>query len=87
MEIEDEPRPGRSVSKTSEENTQLVKSIIDEDPHVTYDNIEAETSLSHGTISTITHAHLKLRKITSRWVHHKLKSDQKQQTVNFFVKI
>jgi len=81
MELEDEPRSGRPVSKTNKENIELVRSIIEADPHSTYDDIEAETELSRGTIENIIHDHLKLRKVTSRWVPHQLTSYQKQERV------
>jgi len=81
MEIEDEPRSGRPVSKTNPENIQAVQDVIDEDPHSTYDDIEAITLLSRGTIERIIQDHLKLRKVTSRWVPHELTPSQKQLRV------
>ena len=78
MEIEEEPRSGRPVSKTNPENIQAVQDAIDEDPHSTYDDIEAITLLSRGTIERIIQYHLKLRKVTSRWVPHELTPSHKQ---------
>ena len=87
MEIEDDPRSGRSVSKITDkitdENIELVRTIIDEDPHSTNDDIEAETSLSHRTIFRIIHEYLKKKKITSRWVPHELTPEQKHLRVKF----
>jgi len=83
MELEDAPRSGRTVSKTNEENIELVRDLIEADPHSSYDDIEAETELSRGTIFNIIHDHLKMKKITSRWVPHELTSDQKQARVRF----
>lgn len=82
MEIEDNARSGRPVTGPTEENIQAVRSLIDQDPHSTYDDIEEETSLSRGTIQTIIRNYLKLKKITSRWVPHELTPKQKQQRVN-----
>jgi histone-lysine N-methyltransferase SETMAR len=81
MEIEDDPRSGRPVSKINSENIQLVQKVIDEDPHSTYDDIEAETQLSRGTIYRIIHDHLRMKKVTSRWVPHELTLLQKQLRV------
>jgi len=81
MEIEDNPRSGRPVSKITLENIQLVQRVIQEDPHCTFDDIEAETELSRGTISRIIHDHLKMKKVTSRWVPHELTLEQKQLRV------
>ena len=81
MEIEDEPRIGRPVTKTNLENIELVRKIIEEDPHCTYEDIEAETPLSYCTISRIIDDHLNKRKITSRWVPHTLTPEQKELRV------
>lgn len=81
MEIEEKPRSGRPVSETTQENIDLVRRLIEEDPHSTYDDLEAETELSRGTISNIIHDHLKMRKVTSRWVPHELTPYQKQERV------
>ncbi|CAF4576745.1 unnamed protein product, partial [Didymodactylos carnosus] len=76
--LEDEQRPGRSITATSDENILKVKAVIESDPYATHDQIEEETLLSHGTINAILHEHLKLRKITSRWVPHLLTEKNKQ---------
>jgi len=83
MDIEDEPRIGRPVSKVTEENIALVRSLIEEDPHSTYEDIQAVLPLSNWTIQTIIHEHLRLRKLTSRWVPHELTPDQKRKRVEF----
>ena len=38
-----------------------------------------ETDLSRGTIERIIHDHLEMRKVTSRWVAHRLTDEQKQE--------
>lgn len=81
MEIEEKPRSGRPVSETTQENIDLVGRLIEEDPHSTYDDLEADTGLSRGTISNIIHDHLKMKKVTSRWVPHELTPHQKQERV------
>lgn len=77
MNIEDQPRSGRPITETTEENIRLVQGIIDEDPRCTYDDLIEETSLSRGTLERIINDHLKLKKITSRWVPHELTPEQK----------
>lgn len=83
MEIEDSPRSGRPVTAITPENIEEVRKIIEQDPHSTYADIEEELSLSRGTIFTIIHHHLKLKKITSRWVPHELNTFQKRDRVKF----
>ena len=72
MEIEDAPRYGRPKTEMTPENIEQVQRLIEEDPHSTYDDIQAETQLSRGTISRIIQDHLKMKKVTSRWVPHEL---------------
>ena len=81
QEIEDAPRPGRPIVSTTTENIDLVRSIINDDPYITYDRLEEETDLSRFTLHTIIHDHLGLRKITSRWVPHKLTIKNRQDRV------
>lgn len=81
MEIEDCSRSGRPVSESTKENIELVGSLIEEDPHITYDELEAQTMLSRGTLFNIIHDRLKMKKITSRWVPHKLTLRQKEERV------
>jgi len=81
MELEDDPRSGRPISKATQENIDLVRQLIDEDPHSTYEDIEGETGLSHGTVFTIIHQHLQKQKISSRWVPHELTLEQKKLRV------
>ncbi|CAF4682689.1 unnamed protein product, partial [Rotaria sp. Silwood2] len=77
-DISDDPRSGRPISVLTDENIERVRQVIEEDPHSTYDDIIAETSLSHGTIHRIIHDCLKMRKVVSRWVAHQLNDEQKQ---------
>ena len=80
-DVNDDPRFGRPVSELTDENIELVREVINNDPHSTYDDIIAETFLSHGTIERIIHDCLKMKKITSRWVPHQLTDEQKQERV------
>src|ERR1700678_2683907 len=64
-DVNDEPRSGRPVSVLTGENIELVRQVIIDDPHATYDDIIAETFLSHGTIERIIHTCLKMKKVTS----------------------
>ena len=74
-DLEDDERIGRPITMTTQTNIELVRAVIEANPFSTYDDIQAETSLCHGTINHIIHDCLKMRKITSRWVPHLL-SDQ-----------
>ena len=79
--LKDLPRTGRPITETNTAHIQRVRTIIEEDPWCTYDDIEAESSLSRGTIQKIIHEHLKLKKVTSRWVPHQLTEKNRQDRV------
>ena len=68
QEIEDLARLGRLIVETLSPNIQPVINAIEQDPYINYDELEAETSLSRGTLEIIIQDHLKLKKITSHWV-------------------
>ncbi|CAF4902643.1 unnamed protein product, partial [Rotaria socialis] len=76
----DDPRSGRPVSVLTDENIELIRQVVNNDPHSTYDDIIAETSLSRGTIEQIIHNYLKMKKVTSRWIPHQLNDEQGCQT-------
>jgi transposase len=78
-DLNDDQRSESPVSETTDENIELVRQVIDNDPHSTYDEIIGETSLSYGTLERIIHDHLKLKKLTSRWVPYELSDEQKQE--------
>ena len=61
-DINDDSRSGRSVSELTDENIELVREVISNDLHSIYDNIIAETFLSHDTIERIIHDCLKMKK-------------------------
>ena len=80
--VEDDPRSGRPITALTSQNIESVRQIIEDDPHATYDIIEAQTGLSRGTICTIVHDSLKLRKITSRWIPYELTNENREERVN-----
>ena len=79
--IKDQHRSGRPITATKSSNVLTVKSLIDNNPWCNYDEIEAETSLSRGTIFNIIHEKLKLKKLTSRWVPHELTEKNRLERV------
>jgi histone-lysine N-methyltransferase SETMAR len=80
-EIEDEARAGRPITETTSENIELVQSIINDDSHITIEELEAQTDLSHGTIQRIISDHLNLRKITARYLPKDLTDFQRAERV------
>ena len=62
---------------------KAIKDLIESDSSISYAQIIEKTSLSYGTVNRIIHDHLKLRKLTSRWVPHKLTDSQKSKRLLF----
>ena len=70
--LEDQHRSGCPITETSKSNINRVQKVIEDNPYCTYDEIEALTSLSRGTIQNIIHNSLNLKKLTSRWMPYQL---------------
>ena len=54
-DVYDEYRSGRPASILTNENIVRVRQVIEDGPHSTYNDIIAESSLSHVTIERIIH--------------------------------
>ncbi len=80
-EIEDEARPGRPVTETTSDNIEEVHLLIDDDPHITIEEVQEQTGLSHGTVQRIITDHLNLRKITARYIPKDLTDFQRAERV------
>ena len=78
-DVNDHLRSASSLSQFTGQNIELVPQVISDDPHSTFDEIIAETFLSHGPTERIIHDCLKMKKVTSRWVPHQLTDEQRQQ--------
>ena len=80
-DLEDEERLGRPITATTSACIEVISDLIKSNPYINFDEMEAETSYSRGSIFNIVHEHLKLRKIISRWVPHQLNDLQKAKRV------
>ena len=76
--IEDKPRARRPITAVTTQNIAIVKDLIEDNPSISYDQMIAQTSLSKGSLTTILHKRLYVRKLTSRWIPHLLSDDNKK---------
>jgi [histone H3]-lysine36 N-dimethyltransferase SETMAR len=83
--LEDDPRHGRPITVVTQQNIDAVKGLVKDDPHISIDYIADILDISHGSVDTILKQHLKLKKISSRWVPHKLTQQQRQQRVDICI--
>ena len=74
-----EVREGRSKSVVVPEAIDVVRQLILQD-HVTYREIETTSGIS-GSIYSILHEHLTVKKICSRWTHIICQSLKKNQLI------
>ena len=63
--LEDDHRSGRPITVHTASNIELVKSIIQHDPHATFDEIVAESSINRYTVGEIINSSLKYKKLAS----------------------
>ena len=73
--------PARPFPAGNEQNIALVERLVAEDPHSTIRELSEASSVSVGTIHSILHQDLHMRKLTARWVPHLLSDDQKKRRV------
>ena len=71
-----------SISVT-EQTIDVLRKIIEDDPHSAYQQIEAILGISSTVIISIIHGYLNLRKVCGGWVLHTLTDDQKLFRVQF----
>ncbi|CAF4414632.1 unnamed protein product, partial [Didymodactylos carnosus] len=83
-DVEDEERVGRPITETTTENIRQVEDLINDDPYITINELEAESGLSHGTIQRIISDHLQLKKVTARYVPKHLTNFQKAERVRIY---
>ena len=80
--LEDDSRIGRPVTSLTDENIDLIRTLIEENPHVSIRYLAVDTGMSYGTISSIIHDELKLKKLCARWIPHQLTDQRKKQRVD-----
>lgn len=79
--LQDEHRSGRPPEAVTVENINAVRSLIQADRRVTYEQIQQEVGIGSGSVHIILHQHLGVRKLACRWIPHKLTDEQKETRV------
>lgn len=73
--------PARPFPARNEQNIALIERLVAEDPHSTVRELSETSGVSVGTIHSILHDDLHMRKLAARWVPHLLSEDQKKRRV------
>ena len=74
--LEDETRSGRPSDATDEEMCNKVRDLVYSDRRVKVEEIANALHISHGSVSTILHDRLGMRKLTARWIPKSLSDEQ-----------
>ena len=74
--LEDEARSGRPLDATDEEMCKKVRDLVYSDRRIQVEEIAQALGISHGSISTILHDRLGMRKLTAGWVPKSLSDEQ-----------
>ena len=85
--IKNAPKSGRPKSASRKEIVSKIKEIIEEDARFTVRDIARKAGISLSTVHLILKKHLKVRKISARWVPHLLTDEQKRQRVKVAKKL
>ena len=74
--LKDEARSGRPLDATDEEMCKKVRDLVYSDRRIQMEEIAQALGISHGSVSTILHDRLGMRKLTARWVPKSLSDEQ-----------
>lgn len=74
---------GRPKTAVTQENIDAVQKLIEEDRHVTYQEIQTSLGIGGSQVHKILHEELWVRKLISRWVPHNLSEEQKAARVTW----
>ena len=74
--LEDEARSGRPLDATDEEMCKKVRDLVYSDRQIQVEEIAQALGISHGSVLTILHDRLGMRKLTVRWVPKSLSDEQ-----------
>ena len=77
--VRDDERFGRSKEVRTQELIGQIKNFMDKDRCVSIKTISAQFDVSVGTVHTIIHEELKIRKIYAKFVPRVLREDQKER--------
>lgn len=81
--FKDDPKSGRPSTAVTDENREKVRRIVEDDPHVTYEQIKHVLGVGSTAVTKILREKLGLKKVCSRWVPHSLSDEQKGARVKW----
>ncbi|CAF1386410.1 unnamed protein product [Rotaria sp. Silwood1] len=70
--------------ESTSENIEQVHHLINDDPYVIIDELEAQSGLRRGTVQRIVSDHLQLKKLTAQYVSKHLTNSQEAERVRIY---
>ena len=67
--VQDAPCSGRPSTSVAEQTIDVVRKLIEDDPHSTYQQIETMLGISSTPINSIIHDYLNLRKVCAAYTN------------------
>lgn len=83
VSLDDDERDGHPNSAITDTTVITVRRLLDEDRRVTVRELQKHVGISISSITSILHDHLGMRKVSARWVPHRLNTSQMQARVEF----
>jgi histone-lysine N-methyltransferase SETMAR len=80
--VKDNHRPGRNVTATDSYSTVQVKELLNHNRRISCEVLAQELEICVGSVHTIIPNNLKMRKVSARWVPHRLTSEQAERRLN-----
>ena len=74
--LEAEARSGHPLAISDEEKCKKVRDLVYSDRQIQVEETAQALGISHGSVSTILHDRLGMRKLTARWVPKSLTDEQ-----------
>ena len=74
--VEDTRRVGQPMTVTDDYNTEQVKKLLKDDRTSTCEEMAQELEISVGSVRFLLRNHLKMRKVSARWLPHCLTPEQ-----------
>jgi histone-lysine N-methyltransferase SETMAR len=79
--LKDDPRSGRPITTTTDENIDAIRELLRSDPRITFDELEEKSGISRGSLQKILHESLRVQKKFCRFVPHRLSEEQKRERI------
>ena len=81
--VQHAPHSTRSSTSVTEQTIDAIRKIIENNPHSTYQQIEAILVISSIAINSRIHDYLNRKNVCARWIPQTLINDQKQLRLQF----